>query len=110
MEICRSCRQPIFIRHTLEQVRLFHALATELGQHAGMTPVEAKVQIVGTWGGEIYMRRNGIGYFDVWPTSELERQYYGQLIEFTYQHAAEQYGYVFNRHDISQPRFAGLRA
>lgn len=98
MESCRYCHQPIFVRQTPAQVKLFHALAMELGHHAGMTPLQSKRQIVRTWAGEIYVRRNGTGYFDVWPTSELERQYYGQLIEFTYQHAAEQYGYVLQRY------------
>ena len=72
-----------------EQRKLFHALCRQIGLHVGETPGKVKEAIKLDFFGLDEYRIGDKWYRAIKPSESADKGEYSQLIEFTYQWAAE---------------------
>lgn len=80
-----------------DQRRKFHAMCRDIGLHIGETPGKVKEAIKADFFGLDEYKIGSKWYRAVKPSEQADKDEYSQLIEFTYQWAAENCGYTFER-------------
>jgi hypothetical protein len=86
---------------TNAQRNTFHRMCRELGNHIGETPGKIKEAIKEDFFGLDDYKIGNKWYRAVKPSEQSERDEYSQLIEFTYQWAAENCDYTFEREEAA---------
>jgi hypothetical protein len=79
------------------QRRKFHKMCREIGKHIGETPGKVKEAIKSDFFGMDEYKIGNKLYRAVKPSEQAERDEYSELIEFAYQWAAENCGFVWER-------------
>lgn len=82
---------------TNEQRNKFHAMCTEIGNHIGLTAGKVKEAIKEDFFGIDEWKVGNKWYRGVRPSELAQRAEYAALIDFTYQWAAENCDYTFDR-------------
>ena len=77
------------------QRRKFHAMCRDIGLHVGETPGKVKEAIKADFFGLDEYKLGDKWYRAVKPSEQADRDEYSQLIDYTYQWAAENLGFVF---------------
>lgn len=90
MSNCPTCGKPH--KKTDEQRNLFHALCRTIGLHVGETPGKVKAAIKQDFYGLDTWTINGKQYSAVRPSEQSDRSEYSDLIEYSFQWAAENLG------------------
>lgn len=87
MSNCPTCGKPH--KKTDEQRNLFHALCRTIGLHVGETPGKIKEAVKADFFGLDEYKIGDKWYRAVKPSEQAPKDEYSQLIDFTYQWAAE---------------------
>lgn len=84
---CPTCGRDQAKTH--DQRKKFHVMCRDIGLHIGETPGKVKEAIKADFFGMDEYKIGNKWYRAVKPSEQAEREEYSQLIEFTYQWAAE---------------------
>jgi hypothetical protein len=87
MSKCPECGREKAKTH--DQRKLFHSLCEQIGKHIGLTLRQVKEAIKEDYFGVDAYEINGRKYYRVTSSEEPNMGGYSQLIDFTYQWAAE---------------------